>query len=648
MTGAYTRRTVLAGLGAAAGVAAGGTAVASSSAAVDAAEDGDAAPGPPTAESLRSFFDERLPRQLEEHDIAGATVSVVADGELRFAKGYGFADVDAERPVEADETPFRIGSVSKSITATAIMRGVESGLVDLETDVRRYVDGLEFPGEHDGRVSLEHLGTHSAGFEAEMLGVFAPSEGSMADLGTTVRSEPPARVRPAGTVASYSNYGVGLAGYALSVAAGRPFAEQVRREVFDPLGMTRSTVRQPPPEELGDALSKGYVARDDGFQSRGFEYVPLRPAGSMSATATDMGRFMLAHLGDGTVDGTQYLSSETVAGMHSARIRNHEAINGVGFGFYELDRGDTRIVGHHGDTQLFHSLLALFPEEGMGLFVSYNTAGATDAREELFDAFIEAFAPPGDPVPARSDGRPTRADELTGWYRGTRVSVTEPDRLLGAQASVEVSVADDGALVTEPVAPGAERQRWVEIEPLVFRAVDGHERLAFRDVDGRITHMVEGPVGVAAFRPLGLEEHPIGQAAGVLGAALVIITGLLAWAGGGIYRRVGDAPAMGQRPRAMRYLAGASGLLLLLAPAGLLGAVMLAPESIIYGLPGWVAGAFAAATLGVLGSLATLGATVQVWRERLWGPVRRLHYTAVAVATALFAWLLWYWNLLLV
>ena len=565
------RRGFLAGAGAATATAVGPTTAAAAKSA-----SAPTTAGPPATGALRSFFDEQLPAQLEEHDIAGATVSVVAGGKRRVAKGYGLADVAAEEPVTADETLFRIGSVSKPITGTAIMRGVEDGRLTLDTDVREYVDGLSLPGEYDAPITLEHLGTHTPGFESVALGLFDDTAESMPDLETAVKTDPPTRVRPPGEFATYSNYGMGLAGYV--------------------------------------------------------------------ATATDMARFMQLHLQNGEFDGEQYLRPETVAGMHDARFRNHPAVNGVGYGFYEMSRGDTRIVGHAGDTQLFHSLLALFPDQDMGLFISYNTAGGAQARQELLDAFVDEFATPELPTVEQSGEAPTRADELTGWYRGTRISATEPAKLLGATGTIQVRTDDDGTLITEPVAPGADSQRWVETEPLVFRAVDGHERLAFRTEDGRVTHLIRNPL--SGFRPLGPLEHPLGQAAGFVVSTLLIVLTVVGWLGIGLYRYFGDRPPADRLPRAARALVGVSGLLLLAAPVGLALAVGLNPIAIVYGLPEWTAVTFAAPLAGAVGSLAAVGVTVLAWRERFWGPLGRVHYTVVTAALLTLTWLLAYWNLL--
>ena len=100
-------------------------------------------------EELESFFDEEIESQLDKHEIAGATVSVVAGGETVFAKGYGYADVEEKEPVRADETLFRIGSVSKAVTGTAVMCGVENGDVDLNTDVNEYLEDFQVPEAYD-------------------------------------------------------------------------------------------------------------------------------------------------------------------------------------------------------------------------------------------------------------------------------------------------------------------------------------------------------------------------------------------------------------------------------------------------------------------------------------------------------------------
>ncbi|MDZ7689481.1 MAG: serine hydrolase [Halobacteriales archaeon] len=635
-------------------------------------------------DNLEAFFDEELERQLNEHNIAGATVSVVADGEVAFAKGYGYADVEAEEPVQADETLFRIGSVSKAVTGTAVMRGVENGDVDLETDVNEYLDGFQVTETYDDPVTLEHLGTHTAGFEEKVVGLFARDEESVASLGEAVR-DAPARVRPPGELASYSNYGVGLEGHVLAEATGTEFAEYVRQQVFEPLGMERSTFRQPPPE-LEDSTSKGYMYTNEGFQEEGFEYVPLRPAGSMSATATDMARFMLVHLNDGTLDGTRFLEEETTQGMHEGRFTNHPAINSVGYGFYEIDRDGTRMVGHNGATIMFHSMMSLFPDENIGVFVSYNTATAGGVHASLMDAFVEEYVPTEEAETLEPDGVPTRADELEGWYRTTRISETTYEKFFGAPQMTQVRVEEDGTLVTAPLVPQAETKRWVEVEPLVFHEQDGHEHLAFGEEDGAITHFFRDANPVGGNEKLSRTEDPNVQSTVFGASSLVMLSGIAGWSGASLWRRgkrrfasyrdkkaeeateekddekdssdrttsdtegdetdVTEENEQMRRRRLARWTVGVAGAGLLGTLIGFMLVLVTDPFSVVYGMPVWFPVVFALAAVGAVATVAAAGFCALAWRDGYWSLLHRIHYTLMVVAGFLLVWTLAYWNFL--
>ena len=622
------------------------------------------------ARDFESFFNERIENQLEEHNIAGATVSVVADGEVAFAKGYGYADVEDEEPVQADETLFRIGSVSKSVTGTAVMRAMEDGDVSLDTNVNEYLgdDGFQVPEAYEEPVTLEHLGTHTAGFEEKTVGLF--TRDNPASLNEAVK-DAPARVRPPGELASYSNYGVGLEGHVLAEAAGTDFADYVREQVFEPLGMERSTFRQPPPE-LEDSTSKGYIYANGEFREEGFEYVPLRPAGSMSATATDMARFMLVHLNGGTFKGTRFLDEETTEGMHEGRYTNHPAINSVGYGFYEIDRDGTRMVGHNGATILFHSMMSLFPDENLGVFVSYNTANAGGVYQDLIGAFIDEYISTEEPETLEPNGTPTRADELEGWYRTTRISETTYEKIFGVANVTEVRVEDDGTLVTAPLVPHAETKRWVEVEPLVFREEDGYEHLAFGEEDGEITHVFSDANPVGGNKKLSRTEGPNFQSAAFGASSLVLLSGIAGWSGASLWRRAkgrfvsyrdrGEAKegkegdvSEGEdetsdegfrRRRFARWTAGIAGAGPLGTLVGFLLVLVTDPFSVVYGMPGWFLIVRALPFVGFVATLAAAGFGVLAWRDGYWSLLHRIHYTLMIIAGFLLVWLLAYWNFL--
>ncbi|MFC7251769.1 serine hydrolase domain-containing protein [Halomicroarcula sp. GCM10025324] len=119
-----------------------------------------------------AWVDETMAHQLEAYHIPGAAVVIVSDGEVVLAKGYGYADLESQRPVDADETVFSVGSTGKLVTWTAVMQGVEEDRLELDDDVNDYLtdSAVTVPDTYAQPVTLEHLGTHSAGFEDSFRG----------------------------------------------------------------------------------------------------------------------------------------------------------------------------------------------------------------------------------------------------------------------------------------------------------------------------------------------------------------------------------------------------------------------------------------------------------------------------------------------
>ena len=117
-----------------------------------------------TASDVEAFLDGVIPLQLDREDIAGATVAIVKDGKLLFAKGYGYSDVASKKPVSPEETMFRPGSVSKLFTWTAVMQLVEQGKLDLDRDVNEYID-YKIQDAFGKPITLKNILTHAPGFE---------------------------------------------------------------------------------------------------------------------------------------------------------------------------------------------------------------------------------------------------------------------------------------------------------------------------------------------------------------------------------------------------------------------------------------------------------------------------------------------------
>src|SRR4030095_9832348 len=266
-----------------------------------------------TATDVEAFLDGIVPLQLKSDDIAGATVAVVKDGKILFARGYGFSDVKQKRPVSAEETLFRPGSVSKLFTWTAVMQLVEKGMLDLDRDVNEYLD-FKIPDAFGKPITLKNLLTHTPGFEEQVKDLITQNTGSP-NLGQYLKTHIPARIYPPGTVPAYSNYATSVAGYIVERVSGQPFDQYVAENILKPLNMSHSTFTQPLPSNLAPLMSNGY--RLAYGEAQAFEIVNPYPAGSLSSSATDMSQFMMAHLADGELGNAHILKPETAQLMHS-------------------------------------------------------------------------------------------------------------------------------------------------------------------------------------------------------------------------------------------------------------------------------------------------------------------------------------------
>ncbi|MDP9186433.1 MAG: beta-lactamase family protein [Verrucomicrobiota bacterium] len=448
-----------------------------------------------TKSDFETFLDALVPSQLQNRDIAGAVVSVVKDGQILFAKGYGYADCAAKKPVLADQTLFRPGSISKLFTATAVMQLVEQGKLDLDRDVNDYLD-FAIPKTYPEPVTLRRLLTHSAGFEDVLKNLFVPNERAIKSLRDYLVATMPARIFPPGKVVSYSNYGFTLAGYIVERISGEKFERYIDNHILKPLRMTTSTFDQPLPLALTPQMSQGYLAA--AKKPRSYEFANVAPAGSLTTTATDMTRFMLAFLQDGTVDGATILKPESVRMMETRQFELHPALAGLGLNFMEYSM-NPRIIGHGGDTIYFHSDMWLCPEARFGFFISYNSAGSKPGggRGEVFRAFLNRYFPSPaepkvdvDPNTAKADGR-----AVSGVYEVTRRGETTFLKLLALLGQFSVHTDKEGVLTIEEMKNQRDQlKRWREIAPFVYSEIDGREKIAFRrDASGAVREMLPFP-----------------------------------------------------------------------------------------------------------------------------------------------------------
>jgi len=452
---------------------------------------------------LQDFVDGVMAQQIVSHELAGATLAVVHEGEILFSAGYGFSDIEAGAPVDPAQTLFRPGSVSKLFTWTALMQQVEAGRVALDADVNSYLD-FEIPPFEGAPLRIVDLMSHSPGM-SDVSGITAPTVEELTPYDLWIRDNVPERLWAPGKEAAYSNYGTALAGYIVERVSGEPFADYVERHIFTPLGMTSTSFREPLPEALQPRMARGYELENGRLIEQPFElFSNIMPAGSASSTAHDMARFMLAMLNDGVYEGARILEPSSVSTLFSDSLRNAPDLPGMAHGFYVVRETGPRLVGHAGNTGNFHSNLILAPEHGFGFFVS-TTGGAESsaARTDLSNAIIGRVFPE---TPAPRQARPAGEVSPAGTYRVNRRNYSRPPNE-AYDITVE-RVGEDGLEITNQGAT----TYWERIGPLTYEKVTGarnggpYERIQFHGGDETLVLSFNSQPYMA-YRRLAAEEQ---------------------------------------------------------------------------------------------------------------------------------------------
>ena len=597
-----------------------------------------------TSNEISEFFDQIIPRQLEDRRIPGAALVVAQDGEIVFAKGYGFADLEQQKLVDPDETLFRTGSVAKLFTWAAVMQLVEKGKLDLHVDINQYLNGFQIPDTYPEPITLHALMTHTAGFEDGPMGMMRRRPEDLEPLGTFLAKRIPARIFPPGQVTAYSNYGTALASHVVELVSGLPFEQYVQQNILTPLGMEKSTFYQPVPSALAANLATGYVYREGTFQPQPFEIMQISPAGGASATASDMAHFIMAHLDGGKYGEARIMEEDTVRLMHQIHFRNDPQLTGIAYGFYELRINDRLLLTHGGDTVLFHSQLYLLPEEKLGLYVVYNAPGGVFARQELVQAFFDRFYPADSEEHFQlSIDVSQHTQKLTGKYISSRRSETtiEKVRLLyePLYQPITVKLTTDGYLESDHPSIRSQNPNsykpnlWHETEPDHYTRADGKDKLVFReDLQGNQVLYLDS-VALRGFHKLAWFEELLFQPFFPIGLLWVVL-GVMVYA-------LFDKQALS----VVRWLAVGTGGVALAFVIGMVAFALWGFTSYLFGdmSPVW----WVVFALPFLLIVLTIGLAIMTLMP--WPQVSNLRHLPYALAVlSMTGLLLWanYWNLI--
>lgn len=374
-------------------------------------------------------IERRVADLMDAAIVPGMALAVTNRDEVIYARGFGATSTEPDAPAVGPDTIFRIGSITKPLTATMLMRLVDDGLLDLDRPVREYVPWLKLMDEDAERIiTLRMLLSHTSGLPTalEYNGWRDPS-GLEAYVREVLPALPP--VAPPGEIYAYSNPGFNLAGYVAEAVTGTPYAELMRQYLFEPLGMGRTTFD--PLVAMTYPFSQSFVLDETGrpqvkrpFVDNTGEY----PCGFALSTVLDLGKLARLHLNDGCVDGVSLLSANAVAEMRRLHVELMTLDGrGYGLGMRVRQYKGLRLVGHNGAIAKYGGLWWLVPEAGIAVVMLMNRApnawGAADRLlTSLLDDLLELPEPAAESVQIAA---PAGADDLTGIYLGPSVGLVQ-------------------------------------------------------------------------------------------------------------------------------------------------------------------------------------------------------------------------------
>jgi CubicO group peptidase (beta-lactamase class C family) len=422
----------------------------------------------------------RIDGILNRHPAVGLAVGVIRNGRLELFSGHGLADITATTPVTQD-TVFRIGSITKTFTAIAVLQLSEQGLVDLDAPVNDYLRAYRLiPAKAGHRpATVRQLLTHTAGLPQ----LVYPWRAFTPILGETVRFGQPLPslaefyrgglhlVAEPGTRCTYSNHGFATLGQLVEDVSRTPLDRYFREHLFEPLAMADTDLVRS--ERVRSRLATGYRLRSDGPHPVGDCDVICVGAGSIYSTTSDMARYVAALLGGGTGDHGSILNRETLAGMFAPQYRPDPRIPGIGLAFFRDEVGGHLVVEHEGLVPGFSSQLSLAPDEGVGVVAFTNGARSASAwlGTEVSGLLRYLLGAPDQVIGTDVPHHPELWGELCGWY-AFRSSLRDVQRwlLLGTEVFVR-----RGQLMLRALSPLPALNRGLalhpddERDPYVFR-----------------------------------------------------------------------------------------------------------------------------------------------------------------------------------
>ena len=361
-----------------------------------------------------------IAEQMETSKVPGVAMAVVHGQETIYAKGFGVTSVeDGALPV-TPETLFRIGSTTKPLTGTAIMRLVEGCLIDLDRPVKEYISWLEFSrAKAVDQVTMRMLLSHTSGLPNGTNEYGSRDPEGLEEYVRQVIPRCPFFASP-GKLYSYCNNGVALAGYVAEVVSGKPYAELMSELVFEPLEMERTTFD--PAVAMTFPLAQSHDEDDGGklnVRHRFADNTAHYPAGYAMSTVTDLASFAIMQMSQGTFRGRKVLSPESVVEMHKSHADPYAIDRSTyGLAFFLRPYKGIVAVGHSGAISTYSTRFEMVTDAGVAVILVSNrlTFDSTAVVKRIIDQLLDL--PADEPQPHAVEPDTSAWPNFLGEYAG--------------------------------------------------------------------------------------------------------------------------------------------------------------------------------------------------------------------------------------
>lgn len=316
-------------------------------------------------------IDEYVEAQRVRLHIPGLALGIVHGDQIVHLQGFGVAD-SAGRSV-TPQTPFYIGSVTKSFTALAVMQLVEADKMDLDAPVQNYLPWFELADkEASAKITVRHLLNQTTGLSEKDGNRFWPSQQGLEEMVRGLNTMP--LTHPVGAKFEYSNINYSIAGLIVEKVSGQPYGEYVTQHIFEPLDMRHSFSSRE--LALADGVAEGhYYMFGRAFASEGPQPPAHLPTGFLIASVEDMTHYAIAHINGGQYADTSVLSPQGIAELHAPGLLMKNNLFHYAMGWAVGSSDGISFVRHSGDAATFHSMVILLPENGWGVVILANASG---------------------------------------------------------------------------------------------------------------------------------------------------------------------------------------------------------------------------------------------------------------------------------